>query len=104
MTSAPPRNRLLGASDGIEQGGTRAVALGDLGDLPSLGLQRLQVPQLELVALAGEQLRVGAALGLSLQLAARMCQVERRQMRTGEEVVEVARREDQLFVEQLHRL
>ncbi len=97
-------HRLLGASDGIEQGGTRAVAVGDLGDLPSLGLQRLQVAPLELVALAGEQLRVGPALGLCLQLAARMSQVERRQVRAGEEVVEVARREDQLFVEQLHRL
>ena len=101
---AAAAHRLLSASDSVKQGGLGAISSGDLGDLAAFGFQRIQVSQLELVSLTGEQLGAGSALGLRLQLAARMGQVEGRQMGTGKEVVEIACREDQLFVEQLHRL
>ena len=97
-------HRLLGAGGGLEQGGMRAVALGDPDDLPAVGLQRGEVAILVLVALAGQQLGVCPSLRHDLQVTPRPRQVQRGQVRAGEVVVEIARGEDQVVVEELHGL
>ena len=94
---------LLGLDGGGLQSGAGAViGKRDLDDLPALGLQRLEVASLVLVSLASQQLRISTPVGRIPNLPPSTSQVQRRQMVTGEKVVQVAGRENQLLVKYLH--
>ena len=79
-----------------------AVVESDLDDVAALGAELVEVAPLVLLALAADEVGVEVDPIGPLELAARDGQLERRQVRAGQERVEVGRREDEAVRPLMH--
>src|SRR5215218_477387 len=102
MTSAPARMALARARGGASQAGQPGLER-DLDDPAPAGAQRLEIRELVLVALAGEEVGGLVARGRDRRLAERHGAIEPAETRALEVVDQVGGRQEQPIGDQLHQ-
>src|SRR4051794_16723733 len=93
---------LFGLAHNVFKRSERSVGgWGNLDNVETLFLQRLQVAQLVIVPLLGEKRGIGPGFELERDLPVRLSEVQLGQMAAGQVVTQVARREDEPIIEEL---